>query len=67
MFLLPGGRVIFMEFKRPGERPTPLQTHTYQTFRNMGFQVEVHDGKASAIRALSAALPNPAEAPRAEP
>src|SRR5690606_14277269 len=25
LFLIPGGRPLFIEFKRPGERPTPRQ------------------------------------------
>lgn len=27
MFITPKGRVFFIEFKAPGKRPTPLQTH----------------------------------------
>lgn len=53
MFLIPGGKVVFMEFKRPGAKPEPLQTHTYKQFKNLGFIIEVHDSRHSAIASLT--------------
>ena len=46
--LLPGGRVLFVELKRPGERPTPLQAHEHQRLRDLGFEVLVIDSKEGA-------------------
>jgi hypothetical protein len=41
--LLPpsGGCVVFVEFKRPGERPTPLQEAWHKDLRRRGFLVWV--------------------------
>ena len=39
--VLPGGRVIWLEFKRPGEKPTPKQTYVHGALRKIGHQVEI--------------------------
>lgn len=52
MFLIPGGRPFFIEFKRPGEVPTELQTHTIHEYVYDGYDIEVHDSKVSAIKAI---------------
>lgn len=39
--LLPGGGVVFVEFKRPGERPRPLQERRHRELRRLGFDVRV--------------------------
>jgi hypothetical protein len=48
MFLLPGGRVFFIEMKRPGGKCTPLQIARQQELQRLGFRVYVcddaHDG-----------------------
>lgn len=54
MFRFWGGFLFLIEFKRPGEVPTPLQTHTIKEWIADGFQVEVHDTKETAIAALLA-------------
>jgi Holliday junction resolvase len=36
IFILPGGRVLFMELKAPGERPTALQKKHLEEIRNKG-------------------------------
>lgn len=36
---LHSGRVLFIEFKRPGERPTPLQVHMHTLLQLAGFRV----------------------------
>lgn len=41
--LLPGGRMAFVEVKRPGEKPRPLQESRHRTLRKLGFQVYVLD------------------------
>jgi len=48
-FFFPGGRVAFVEFKRPGEVATPLQLHNHEMLRALGFRVEVHDTVAGAF------------------
>lgn len=39
--LLPGGRLIFVELKKPDGKVKPWQTRMHQTLRNLGFRVEV--------------------------
>lgn len=43
--LLPGGRVVFVELKAPGERPRALQEQVHGKLRRLGFRVEVLDGR----------------------
>jgi Holliday junction resolvase len=38
-----GGRVLFMEIKRPGEVPTALQKHEMELLRKVGANVEMVD------------------------
>lgn len=37
------GRVIFIEFKRPGQHPTELQEAEHEKMRSFGLTVEVCD------------------------
>lgn len=37
------GKVLFIEFKRLGNGPTPLQTHIHEQLRKSGFRVFVVD------------------------
>jgi len=41
--LAPGGRIAFIEVKRPGEVPRPLQVMIHKKLRALGFIVEVID------------------------
>ncbi len=50
--LLPGGRVIFVECKAPGKRPTELQAREHERLRALGFDVRVIDSR-EAVNALS--------------
>lgn len=52
LFRIPGGRPFLIEFKRPGECPTPLQTVSINSWLADGYDVEVHDTKESAIAAI---------------
>ncbi len=39
--LFPGGRVWFVELKKPGKKPDPLQLLMHAKLREMGFNVSV--------------------------
>lgn len=56
MFLIPGGRPLFIEFKRPGCVPTPKQQHRINELRELGYDVEVCDSKEQGIAVVRAAL-----------
>lgn len=48
LLLMPGGRVIFVECKAPGEKPRAGQLRELERLRALGFQAEVLDSKESA-------------------
>lgn len=41
--LLPGGRVVFVELKAPGKKPTPLQAKVHRMLMGLGMDVRVLD------------------------
>lgn len=43
--LLPHGKLGFVEVKRPGEKPRPLQIARHRLLRKLGFLVFVLDGE----------------------
>lgn len=43
--LLPRGKMGFVEVKRPGERPRPIQVKRIEELRKLGFKVFVLDNK----------------------
>ena len=43
MYLLPGGRALFVEFKSTGKKPTRIQEHIIGRIRKIGFTVLVVD------------------------
>ncbi|WP_145518015.1 PDDEXK family nuclease [Yersinia mollaretii] len=45
LVLLPGGNVIFVECKAPGEKPTTAQLREHEKIRALGFIVRVLDSK----------------------
>ena len=50
MVLMPGGRVVFVEMKAPGEKPRPLQLRRHDFLRSYGFRVFTVDAKDGARR-----------------
>lgn len=54
---MPGGRIIFVELKAPGKRPTELQERDHQRRREMGFDVRVIDS-IEGVNLLAAELKN---------
>jgi hypothetical protein len=45
LVLLPGGKVIFVELKAPGKKPTQLQYAQQKKISSLGFDVFVIDSK----------------------
>lgn len=43
--LFPGGKIVFVELKRKGGKPRPLQERQIRKIRELGFRVEVIDSK----------------------
>ena len=58
IILAPGGRVFFVEMKRPGGKLRPLQVQNAKVFRGLGHPVSVIDSK-EGIRRFIAELKNP--------
>jgi hypothetical protein len=56
LFLIPGGRPLFIEFKKPGEVPTEKQAHRIKQLRDLGYDVEVCDSKEQGIACVGAAM-----------
>lgn len=53
--LFPEGKIVFVELKRHGEKPRPLQLRQIGKIRKLGFRVEVIDseeGIEELIRSL---------------
>lgn len=44
LIALKDGKAKFVEVKRPGERPRPLQEYRHRQLREQGFEVEVIEG-----------------------
>ena len=56
IFWVPGGRPLLIEFKRPGEEPTPKQAHIHEELRKLGYGVEVHNDAIEAFQAVVSAV-----------
>lgn len=56
MLLGPNGGLLFIEFKREGEEPTPAQLYLHEKWRRLGHEVhvidDVEDGKDLIDREL---------------
>ena len=51
--LLPGGRVIFVELKQPGKKPTALQRVVMAKLRGLGFRATWTDSKEGVDEILA--------------
>lgn len=56
MFLIPGGSILMIEFKAPGESPRPKQLHIHARLKQLGFRVEVHDDEEAAFESVKRLL-----------
>lgn len=56
IFLIPGGRPLFIEFKRSGKTAQPYQLMIHKRLRHAGYQIEVHDDIEEALAAIRKAL-----------
>lgn len=50
--------IRFVEYKRPGEKPTPAQEREHARLRAMGFVVDVIDNPATAEQIMEAMCSN---------
>ena len=55
-FLIPGGQPFFIEFKAPGGKLSARQVARVKWLRSAGYQVEVHDETATALRSIARAV-----------
>lgn len=53
LVLLPGGRCVFIELKRPGEKPRKVQVLRMKQLRKLGFKTYVADSYESIDELLS--------------
>lgn len=53
LFLPPQGRAFFIEFKREGEKPRPLQEYRHEQLRKQGYQCFVVDNEADGFARLA--------------
>ena len=53
---LPNGHVLLIEFKRKGEKPTPLQAECHDYLRSLGHDIKVFDDAREAVDYVSARL-----------
>ena len=58
LFFIPGGRPLFIEFKRPGEEPGPKQRHIHAVLKHNGYEVQVHDSIDGAVDAIKRRVEN---------
>jgi hypothetical protein len=56
MFMIPGGKPFFIEFKRPGGKLSPDQAHMHDVLRGLGYDVAVAYSFDEAIALLSVVL-----------
>lgn len=50
--LIPGGRILFLEVKKPGGKTSPQQDEWLRTLRQLGFAADVVDNLEDAETAI---------------
>lgn len=60
IILMPGSRVAFVEVKRLGEKPRPLQLSRHRLLRRLGFQVFVLDNVDDIQKIMKEVIENEA-------
>jgi hypothetical protein len=58
ILLFPGGRLAFVEVKRHGQKPTPLQMARHGMLRKLGFLVYVLDDETQINQILEGVMPD---------
>ena len=58
ILFLPKGRVLLIEFKRPGELPTELQEECHEYLRDMGHDVQVFSNAEEAFNYVKGRVEN---------
>jgi len=58
--ILSGGRILWIEFKRPGGVISPKQQWVHEQLRRFGHRVEVCDDADKIIKIIKTALQEPA-------
>ena len=53
LICFPGGKVLFVEMKAPGQNPRPIQIRIHEKLRRLGFTVLVIDSEAKIHDMLS--------------
>jgi hypothetical protein len=53
LILFPHAKVLFVEFKRQGEKPRKLQEHVHKILGAMGFEVKVYDNVDQAVSEIT--------------
>lgn len=56
MFLIPGGKPLFVEFKAPGKGPSPIQRQRMVALLDAGYDAGYTDNFATACEAITRAL-----------
>lgn len=56
MFLIPGGRPLFIEFKSVGAEPSAYQRLIHERLQYANYQIQVHDSAERAIAAIREAV-----------
>jgi len=57
ILLFPGGKLAFVEVKRHGQKPTPLQMARHGLLRKLGFLVYVLDDETQINQILEGVMP----------
>ena len=56
LYVLPGGRVVWVEYKKPGERPTAIQDERHDLLTAFGHTVATYESVEEAVAGVAQAL-----------